>query len=847
MNLFNQTFIKRVLIDNNISIDIFRKGIEMFTKRTDYFVIVILLCLIKSSFGDISPYDSFKAIDDNGDPVSGATVRWWIYYEQGYVDKGSDITDDLGLFSVEFDANYYNNNSGEWQEQVSGGIWADKINNNGVDIEFQMLNIKSDYTVDPIPLGPGIIHVMPVLKYDENKLCWEWQDGAPHPDITELTPRYRISEIADFANMVDDPISRDVLSFEIPWEVFNKATDFDLLLHRESGSTPSPSIPAQPFPSANVFAMIYFSEPGRFFFGTKDYYDTHYHYNRNWDPQQPLPAELGSCGTMWEIFDARLSPQDYGTPFYSYSLNWSYSTAEYLGTARWITPVWDTPPRLHDSDYPDVHLNCFRPPQSYDLYNYQGTLDGSIHVSDFWGCGSDLNPFSPLDDCVSITQDDIDNIDFVPAENISIESFEIFDQDQDEINVCFYLCNNDPEINMGSLTSIQVQVWRETGQDAERLFPINNNQSRPILGMIKHGCRRRIEIRDIEIDDLSMGEHVLYVQLIVNHGLQEFKIQSSNKSLTIEQAFYSNPGIYIQPQYGSFSLNGRMMFDDGSYSNESPRIELTAIQMSDTTLNDTTLTADYYDPSSGLFGLTLADDDVFLDGGSIDFIISNETNTKKVDIKYVAFDQPEIASRDSFYLFENDECLLTIDPAVKNHVSDLFFQKAYYGSSTTYEYQLGRRYSIVTRMQTGYEFQGNIIFSFDSSDLQDYDYLKIYKITATGKIALADQVLNTIDNTIYAPISGDGMFALYGVNRSGELSETKVVPDNVNAGDRLGTSVCISGATALAGMPHAFVGESQCGSVVVLEKSGQDWIQTALLTPPQGNSSDNFGAAVGLN
>ncbi|MBD3374354.1 hypothetical protein GF406_04895, partial [candidate division KSB1 bacterium] len=648
----------------------------MFTKITDYFVIVLLVCLIKSGFGDIPPNSTFRAIDNNGDRVSGATVRWWIYYEQEYVDTGSVITDDLGLFSVDLDANYYNNDLGEWQEQVRGGIWADKMNYKGFDIEFEMLNIRSDYIEDPISLGPGIINVIPVLSYDENKLCWEWQDGAPHPDITELTPRYRISESAEWENMVGDPISRDVLSFEIPWEIFNKATEFDLLLLRDSsGPTPSQSIPAQPFPSANVFAMIYFSEPGMLYiFGTKDYYDIHYNYNRSWDPES-LPSELASCGTMWEIFDASSAPQGYTTRIYSYSLNWSYSTGEYSGGAPWITPVWDTPPRLHDSVYPNVHLNCFRPPKDYDLYNYQRTLGG--HPAEFWGCGTDLNPFYPLDDCIRITQDDIDDIGVVPAGDISIESFEIFDQDQDEINVRFFLHNNHPAINIGSSTLIQAQVYRKVdANDSEQLlFPINNTDSRPILGMIKHGCRRRIEIRDIEIDDLSMGEHVLYVQLIVENGSEEFKIQSSNKRLTIEQAFYSDPGIYIQPQYGSFILNGRMMFDDGSYSTVPPRIDLLAIQESDTTVSDTTFTADYYDPSSGLFGLTLADDHVFLDGGSIDFIISNETNTKKVDTKYVTFDQPEIASRDSFYLFENDECLLIVDTAVKDHVSDLFFQK----------------------------------------------------------------------------------------------------------------------------------------------------------------------------
>ena len=97
-----------------------------------------------------------------------------------------------------------------------------------------------------------------------------------------------------------------------------------------------------------------------------------------------------------------------------------------------------------------------------------------------------------------------------------------------------------------------------------------------------------------------------------------------------------------------------------------------------------------------------------------------------------------------------------------------------------------------------------------------------------------------------APFSNSGTGAAYVFRRSGaswaqqaELTATGAATD-----DEFGTSVALSGSTAVVGAPF---GNSGTGAAYVFRRSGAGWAQQAELTAADGAGGDFFGYSVALS
>ena len=78
--------------------------------------------------------------------------------------------------------------------------------------------------------------------------------------------------------------------------------------------------------------------------------------------------------------------------------------------------------------------------------------------------------------------------------------------------------------------------------------------------------------------------------------------------------------------------------------------------------------------------------------------------------------------------------------------------------------------------------------------------------------------------------------------------EQKVTASDGAGGDRFGTTVAVSGATALVGAPYATVGGIDLqGAAYVFTESGGTWTQTQKLTASDGTLGDGFGNSVALD
>ncbi|MCX5690347.1 MAG: hypothetical protein NTV94_11290, partial [Planctomycetota bacterium] len=80
---------------------------------------------------------------------------------------------------------------------------------------------------------------------------------------------------------------------------------------------------------------------------------------------------------------------------------------------------------------------------------------------------------------------------------------------------------------------------------------------------------------------------------------------------------------------------------------------------------------------------------------------------------------------------------------------------------------------------------------------------------------------------------------------SGDL---RLLATNPVSGDRMGKSVCISGDTAIVGVPTRQVGlNASQGSALIFVRSGSGWIQQAELTATGGAANDSFGSSVSIS
>lgn len=79
------------------------------------------------------------------------------------------------------------------------------------------------------------------------------------------------------------------------------------------------------------------------------------------------------------------------------------------------------------------------------------------------------------------------------------------------------------------------------------------------------------------------------------------------------------------------------------------------------------------------------------------------------------------------------------------------------------------------------------------------------------------------------------------------MQQSKLTASDGLAGDKLGSSVAISGDTAVVGAPYDDVVATDQGSVYVFVRSLFGWSQQARLNASDGAASDNFGSSLAIN
>jgi hypothetical protein len=84
------------------------------------------------------------------------------------------------------------------------------------------------------------------------------------------------------------------------------------------------------------------------------------------------------------------------------------------------------------------------------------------------------------------------------------------------------------------------------------------------------------------------------------------------------------------------------------------------------------------------------------------------------------------------------------------------------------------------------------------------------------------------------------------VNAQDWTEESRLIASEGSGNDRFGTSVAVSGDTALVGCPGDDDRGSWSGSVYVFGRVNGEWVQTAKLLAADGETNDQFGSAVAM-
>jgi len=113
-----------------------------------------------------------------------------------------------------------------------------------------------------------------------------------------------------------------------------------------------------------------------------------------------------------------------------------------------------------------------------------------------------------------------------------------------------------------------------------------------------------------------------------------------------------------------------------------------------------------------------------------------------------------------------------------------------------------------------------------------------YSVSTFGDLVLAGSRCNE------SPVFDAG--AAYVFARSGTTwsEEAKLVAGDADVSDWFGTSVSLSGGTALIGSPRDDDTPSECGSAYVFVRNGTSWSQEDKLGASDAASGDNFGQSV---
>jgi hypothetical protein len=118
------------------------------------------------------------------------------------------------------------------------------------------------------------------------------------------------------------------------------------------------------------------------------------------------------------------------------------------------------------------------------------------------------------------------------------------------------------------------------------------------------------------------------------------------------------------------------------------------------------------------------------------------------------------------------------------------------------------------------------------------------KLTGPGGFG-ASVALSGLTAVVGSPAENSGAGAAYVFTRSGTTwsQQAKLTAADGAADDSFGSSVALSGSTAVAGAPGK---NANAGAAYVFTRSGTTWSQQAKLTAAHGAANDNFGNSVAL-
>ena len=126
------------------------------------------------------------------------------------------------------------------------------------------------------------------------------------------------------------------------------------------------------------------------------------------------------------------------------------------------------------------------------------------------------------------------------------------------------------------------------------------------------------------------------------------------------------------------------------------------------------------------------------------------------------------------------------------------------------------------------------------SDGESYSHFG-YDVALSGDTAIIsspyDGEIGTVGGSVYVLIRrGDGAWE----------EVQKLTPTDGEIGDFFGSSVAISGNTAVIGAMYEDKRDSNSGSVYVYTKIGGKWIKNVKIVPENGAADDYFGTSVAI-
>jgi hypothetical protein len=128
-----------------------------------------------------------------------------------------------------------------------------------------------------------------------------------------------------------------------------------------------------------------------------------------------------------------------------------------------------------------------------------------------------------------------------------------------------------------------------------------------------------------------------------------------------------------------------------------------------------------------------------------------------------------------------------------------------------------------------------------------YSQVSIYPLAASD-IEAGDNFGKSVDiSGIFAVVgsyeddNGTGSAYVFKWNGENWIEECKLIPSDVDTGDKFGTAVAIDGDYIVVGSPNA---DNFTGAAYFFKREANEWIEINKVMPTDGNHSCNFGSSV---